>query len=127
MACDYNPYVLPTIDFVGGETQKLLFNIYFHENNGPFSLSGCTANFSIVNYLNRTGAPILSKTMQSVLGADAIVDNKLTVTLLPEETVDLFGKYIYQIIIRDIDGEIEIPKQGILYITNNLNKNYIRN
>lgn len=127
MSCGYNPYVLPTIDFVGGETQKLLFNIYFHEGRTPFSLSGCTANFSIVNYLNRTGAPILSKTMQSVLDADITVDNKLTVTLFPEETVDLFGKYIYQIIIRDIDGETEIPKQGILYITNNINKNYIKN
>ena len=127
MPCGHNPYVLPTIDFVGGETQKLLFNIYFHEGNTPFSLSGCTANFSIVNYLNRTGAPILSKTMQPVLDANITIDNKLTVTLLPEETVDLFGKYIYQIIIRDIDGETEVPKQGILYITNNINKNYIKN
>lgn len=49
-----------------------------------------------------------------------------TVTLSPIETVDLSGKYIYQIIIRDIDGDVEIPKQGILYITNNINKNFIR-
>lgn len=31
MSCTYNPYTLPTIDFVGGETQDLAFNVYFIE------------------------------------------------------------------------------------------------
>ena len=46
--------------------------------------------------------------------------------LLPEETVDLFGKFIYQITIQDISGEIEIPDQGILRIANNINKVFNR-
>ena len=53
-------------------------------------------------------------------------DNVLRVTLTPSETVDLFGKYIYQISIRDIGGDVEIPKQGVLYITNNINKGFIK-
>jgi len=50
----------------------------------------------------------------------------LAVTLDPLDTVDLCGKYIYQITIKDINGNIEIPKQGILFITNNINKSFIR-
>lgn len=126
MICDYSPYTLPTIDFVGGETQDLLFNVYFYKNNKPFSLSGCTSNFSVVSFTNKTGVPILSKQMTSIFNDAGTSDNVLTVTLQPSETVDLCGKYIYQIIIKDINGDAEIPKQGILYITNNINKSFIR-
>lgn len=126
MICDYSPYTLPTIDFVGGETQDLLFNVYFYKNNQPFSLSGCTSNFSVVSFTNKTGVPILSKQMTSIFNDAGTSDNVLTVTLQPSETVDLCGKYIYQIIIKDINGDAEIPKQGILYITNNINKSFIR-
>lgn len=126
MSCDYSPYTLPTIDFVGGETQDLAFHVYFYQGKRPFSLSGCSCNFSIVSFRNKTGTPILTKAMKSITNDDGTADNVLTVTLLPAETVDLCGKYIYQIIIRDIDGDVEIPKQGILYITNNINKTFIR-
>lgn len=50
--------------------------------------------------------------------------NVLRVVLLPEETVDLVGKFIYQITIQDISGEIEIPDQGIIRIANNINKSF---
>lgn len=126
MICDYSPYTLPTIDFVGGETQDLLFHVYFYKNKKPFSLSGCTSNFSIVSFTNKTGEPILSKQMASTFNDDETYDNILTITLEPGDTVDLYGKYIYQIIIKDINGDSEIPKQGILYITNNINKAFVR-
>lgn len=126
MTCDYSPYTLPTIDFVGGETQNLAFNVYFYKNKQPFSLTGCTCNFSIVSFTNKKGAPILTKSMEAIYNDDVTANNVLTVTLTPSDTVDLCGKYIYQIIIRDVNGDIEIPKQGILYITNNINKNFIR-
>lgn len=126
MLCDFNPYTLPTIDFVGGETQDLAFNVFFYKNNQPFSLTGCTCNFSIVSFTNKMGTPILSKQMTAIFNDDVSSDNVLTVTLNPTDTVDLCGKYIYQIIIKDINGDAEIPKQGILYITNNINKNFIR-
>ena len=126
MSCTYNPYTLPTIDFVGGETQDLAFNVYFYKDKKPFSLTGCECNFSIVSFTNKLGTPILTKQMESIFNNEGTYDNVLTVTLSPIETVDLSGKYIYQIIIRDIDGDVEIPKQGILYITNNINKNFIR-
>lgn len=121
MPYDYNPYTLPTIDFVGGETQNILFNAYSSNGKQPFNLNNCTAGFAIVNFTNKTGEPLLTKIMES----DNKNANVLKVTLLPSETINLFGKYIYQITIRDSDGNIEIPKQGLLYIANNINKSFI--
>lgn len=72
------------------------------------------------------GTPILTKPMEGAFNDEGTINNVLTVTLEPSETVGLNGKYIYQIQIRDIDGDVEIPKQGILYITNNINKGFIR-
>ena len=40
------------------------------------------------------------------------VKNIATVDLVPNDTLGLYGKYIYQITIKDIDGEVEIPNQG---------------
>lgn len=123
--CDLNPYTLPMIDFVGGETQDLAFNTYFYRGKKPFSLSGCSASFSIVSFMNKNGAPILTKPMRVSLNTAGTIDNVLAVTLQPWETVELSGKYIYQISIRDIGGDVEIPKQGILMITGNINKSFI--
>ena len=126
MTGEYNPYTLPTIDFVGGETQDLVFNLFFYKNKRPFSTTGVSANFAIVSFTNKMGTPILTKPMEGDFNDEGTINNVLTVTLEPSETVGLNGKYIYQIQIRDIDGDVEIPKQGILYITNNINKGFIR-
>lgn len=126
MDCALNTYTLPTIEFVGGQTQDLMFNVFFYNGRLPFALAGCTANFAIVSFTNKMGAPILTKPMEAILNSEGTVNNVLTVTLEPKETVELYGRYIYQIQIQDIDGDIEIPKQGILYVTNNINKRFIQ-
>ena len=126
MQCSLSPYTLPTIDFVGGETQGFMFNTFFYKNRRPFSLTGCTANFAIVSFTNKMGKPILTKPMEAIFNDDGTINNVLIVTLEPKETVELCGKYIYQIQIQDIDGDVEIPKQGLLYITNNINRGFIQ-
>ena len=126
MACNYSPYSLPTIDFVGGSTQEFEFNVYFCHEKKPFSMSGCECIFSIVSFTNKTGSAIISKKMEIGYNSQTETDNVLTVTLDSSDSVDLFGKYIYQITIRDVDGVVEIPKQGILYITNNIDKQFLK-
>ena len=123
---NYDPYTLPTISFVGGETQDLAFHTYFYKNMKPYDLTECISNFSVVSYTNKHGAPLLTKPMTAVLNDEGNCHNILTVTLQPKETIDLYGKYIYQIQIKDIGGDIEIPKQGILYISNNINKDFVK-
>jgi len=124
--CEHDIYALPTVEFVGGSTQEFAFHAYFHQNNKPISLETCSAKFSILDYMNKGGTPLLSKDMKIVLSADGTIMNVLTVTLQPSETVNMHGKYIYQITISDIDGAVDIPKQGILRIIDNIDKKIIQ-
>lgn len=127
MSCFFEPYTLPTIDFVGGSSTELIFNVCWGKTNQrPFDMSGCVANFSVVNYMNKTGLPIISKQMDIRQNADATHYSVLHVELTPNETLDLFGKYIYQVIIKDSDGSVDVPQQGIMYIHNNINKSFLR-
>ncbi len=118
VCCDYVDTVLPCIEFVGGETENLTFYTYYHASREIFNISDCTCSFAISQFHDRNGTPILIKPM-------SVTDrNALSVTLDPKDTVDLAGKYLYQISIRNIDGEIEIPKQGVMYIMTNVNKSF---
>lgn len=122
-----SPYTLPEINFIGGSTQEFIFHAYTDGNKEAFSLASCVANFAIINYVNKSGEPLISKDMSITFDDESDSDtvyNVLKVTLLPSETVDLCGKYIYQITIKDIEDNTE-PKQGIMYIGNNINKSYI--
>lgn len=118
-----NIYTLPELTFVGGKTQELRFNL--KDTNGePYNASGGTVNFSICDYSYKTGAPLLSLTPTLMADENGIAD-LLYVTILPEDTLNLFGKYIYQITIIDISGRVEIPNQGIMNITKNINTGFI--
>lgn len=124
-----NPYTLPAFDFVGGATQDLIFHCYFFKTKRPQDLSACVADFSIINFVNKNGAPLLSKPMEirPDPARDGEVNNVVCVTLDSKDTIDLpAGKYIYQITIRDISGEVEIPNQGIIHIIKNINRAFIR-
>lgn len=124
-----NPYTLPSMDFVGGSTQDLVFHCYHYLNKKAQDLSSCTANFSIINFVNKNGDPLVSKQMDigTAPDVDGEVSNVLRVALAPLDTVNLpAGKYIYQITIKDISGDVEIPNQGIIHIINNINKAFVR-
>lgn len=118
---------LPTIEFVGGSTQNFAFNVYQYATKLPFDLSSCSANLSITEFVNPDGDPLISKSMEiskSDQSVSTSVSNILKVTLNPQDTVNLHGKYIYQISIKHLTGEIDIPQHGIMYIHSNINKAY---
>ena len=120
-------YTLPEITFVAGERQTIVMNLWTPKPNAePFNVNSCTINFSVINYSNKYGTPIISKICVIQNNEDNIPCIAIT-ELLPLETVTLFGKYIYQITIVDIDGNTEIPNQGIIYIVNNINQGFIQN
>lgn len=124
-SCTYDPYVLPSIDFVGGSTQDLVFNMFARQGGRPFSMAGCTCNFAVVSFLNKVGTPVIQKEMTIGTEGGGTAENIVSVTLDPGDTVHLSGKYVYQISIRDQNGAVEIPKQGLLYIENNIDKDFI--
>ena len=119
-----NPiYNLPEIQFIGGETQKFTFHLYT-PGGAPFDANGCNADFSIVNYANKNGLPIITKQI-SLLSGDEGIKNIAQVVLNARDTAPLYGRYIYQITISAADGTTEIPGQGIMNITRNIHADYI--
>lgn len=116
-------YTLPELTFVGGQTQEMQFNL--KKTDGSFyNARHCTTNFSVCNYSNKTGTPLFS--LQPTLIMDGNQDpHTLRIIIPANKTVGLYGKYIYQLTIRDTTGKVEIPNQGIMYITKNINQGFI--
>lgn len=120
-------YTLPQVEFVGGSTQDFEFQCLDHRTGQLMDMTGCKAEFAIIDYLNKQGNdgfPLWYSYMQ-LKDVDGM-SCRLCVSVPPSATLDLWGKYIYQISIRDVDGVIEIPKQGLLFISNNIDKNFVK-
>lgn len=119
-------YSLPEVVFVSGQSNTLRWRL-FTVKNVPFNADGCTGNFSVVDYSDKTGDPLISKPLKFVVGDDDTgIKNVAVVDLVPSDTLGLAGKYIYQITIKDIDGEAEIPNQGFLLISHNINESFLK-
>ena len=121
-----NPqYSLPDIHFVGGESQKFLFHLKT-QGGSDFNAEHCTAGFAIISYANKHGEPIITKDADITLGTDGVM-NVVVVKLEPEDTMHLYGRYIYQLTITDsIDKVTDIPGQGIIDISRNIHKDFIK-
>ena len=118
-------YTLPEIDFIGGESQDLFFNLLTISGN-EFDASNCSVGFAIIHYANKNGVPILTKDVK-ILPSTSGVMNTAHVELLPSDTIDLYGRVVYQITISDSVGNTEIPGQGIIDITRNIHPAFISN
>lgn len=118
-------YTLPEISFVGGESQTLLFNLLTLSGN-DYDASECKVGFAVIHYTNKNGVPILTKDAEIKIGNNGIM-NIAIVDLLPEDTIDLYGRFVYQITISDPAGFTEIPGQGLIDITRNIHPEFITN
>ena len=123
----HDVYSLPEVMFVAGQSNTLRWRL-FTEQNVPFNAEGCTGKFALVDYSDKyNDEPLVSKPLSFVIGDDVTgAKNVATVDLLPTDTLGLYGKYIYQITIKDIDGEVEIPNQGIFNIFHNINESFLK-
>lgn len=116
-------YTLPPISFVGGESQKLRFNFTTVSGN-PFDAYGCTAVLAVLQYNNKGGTPIITKDIDIQFNTSDVLSIGIA-ELLPEDTVNLHGRYIYQITVRAADGTVEIPGQGLMDIISNIYPSYL--
>lgn len=118
-----NIYTLPEISFVGGATNDFIFHVYLDDaKTENADLDGCTANFSLVSFINKSGTPLLSKAMAIAQDEAA---STLSVTLSAADTVHLSGKFVYQITVLDSRGTVIIPDQGIIHIHKNINSSAV--
>lgn len=120
----HEQFVLPSYTFVAGNTREHQWKL-LSRNGSPFNADGCTGSFALVEYSRRyDNVPLLTKPLEFIEAGDTI-KSTATVTLLPDDTKDLSGKYIYQITIKDVDNEVEIPGQGIFLISKNTNVDFL--
>ena len=119
-----NPiYNLPEIQFVGGESQILLFNLVSNAGRA-FDAKGCKISLALIPFINKRGNPVVIKEAELIEGARGMY-NIARFELKPNDTVHLVGEYIYQITIINEDNISEIPSQGIMHIVKNIHTNYI--
>lgn len=118
-------YTMPEISFVSGQSMTIHWRLYTASRE-PFNAYKCTGNFSVVDYSDQTGEPLISKPLAFSVGAENNVKNLAYVDLAPNDTIGLYGKYIYQITIKDVKGMVEIPNQGFLYVAHNINESFLR-
>lgn len=120
------PYILPTIDFVGGESQTIVFDLYMEDGRPYEDVSECTIIFSVAHFLDRQyGSPVIrldnSGDQVKIYGGPQGKINRVKIFLKPGDTSRLSGKYIYQVMIVGGNDKTEIPGQGIILVTKNLN------
>ena len=122
-----NPaFELPGIEFVGGSTETLRWYLWhlspteLENKDEPYNARGCQVIFSLVGYSTKYSVPDVCRNCE-ILEDENGIPCIASITLDPEETKNLQGKFLYQLTIRDTVQDIEISRQGIMYIWRNLN------
>lgn len=117
--CD--PFELPSVSFIAGTTQNFLFKLYQYESKSPIDVSDGDAQLCVVDFNNRDGTPILTKEISRT--ESSLNDNEILVTLSPDDTIDMVGKFIYQISINN-GGTVD-AYQGEMFVYTNIDKDFL--
>lgn len=114
--------VLPDWTFVGGVTQEYEFTLQT-EDGGFYDVPGGTASLAIAPFVNVNNT-VLTKPGVMTTNAEGVACVAVF-TLDPSETVDLKGKYIYQISVKSAEGSLASPLRGRMFIANNIDKAFV--
>ena len=115
-------YALPEWDFVGGSSQDRIFTL-MRESGLEYDLPGATASLAVVEFVNPKGVPLLTKQVPVALNQSGTCCD-VAFSMSPADTIQMAGKYIYQITVKDINGNTSIPQRGYMYITENIDKTF---
>ncbi len=124
--CGLDIYVLPTITFVGGETQTIDFHLYTKDGRRPLDMRNSSCQLAIAQYGTTFGNPEVEKDVSILVDSTTGVFNIISVNLDIQDTLNLSGKYVYQLTIKDAAGHTEIPRRGIMNIINNINREFLQ-
>ena len=112
---------LPDWTFVGGETQEYEF-ILRSENGGYYDIPNATAYLAVAEFTNPRHI-VLQK--EEAVASNGTYNCVVKFALAPADTVNLYGKHIYQITIKTSDGTVTVPQRGRMYIFENIDKGII--
>ena len=107
---------LPTIEIIAGDTCPFVFDVQDSTHINVAS-SNCTAYFSISTYVNEGSDPVVSVSQSNISTGSLIFE------LAPSDTIDLHGKYVYQLYLSN--GESSEVYGGHLIVYENRNKTVV--
>ena len=110
------PFLLKEINIIGGDYCEMLFHVNDSDFGEKISISDLSLNFSLVEYKNRYGTPLINRNCEiSTTNPTAFL-----MVLYPEDTRDFSGKYIYQVTVQAPNNKQQ-SFQGVLTIDKNIN------
>lgn len=115
-------YTLPTVSFVGGSTQDLRFRLKDRFGN-IIDAKDYTGNFAVCDYRFKDKDYLFREDLHFLIDETGIT-SILRIIINANNTRDKFGKFVYQITLKDANGKIGIPMQGILNITKNIDQTF---
>lgn len=113
---------LPQESIIAGTNRNIVFYLYTEDMRRQIDATGMIARFSLTDYINPSDTPIFTKDCVIITpeGESLAI---ITATLNRSDTLNLCGKYIYQVTINDL-GNVQVLK-GIMNIANNFDKTNI--
>lgn len=113
---------LPEQHMTAGDSKNIEIQIY-NRKGKPVDATGMKARISISDYVNLNMSPFVTKNC-SVIPRTGEQMAVLFVSLAPADTLNLCGKYVYQITGKDADSDFGVMN-GILVIHPNRDKSAI--
>lgn len=95
-------YSLPTWDLVAGEDKEKLITLQ-HRDGNLYELEGATAVMTVVDFVNREMAPVLTLP-QTIQDDENGVRCILDLVIGSDDSAPLHGKYLYCVTITDGSG-----------------------
>lgn len=117
IACN-DSFKLTELNIIGGDYKEFPIYVNDLDNGGLMDVSDLQMNFSLIEYHNRNGSPILTKNLE----VSSVDSTAFLLVLTSEDTINLKGKYIYQITVKAPNNKQE-SFQGIMIIDKNINPN----
>lgn len=113
---------LPHFHFTGGETKNITIPI-FNKAGNQIDAYGMTARLVISDYVNLNMDPLVIKDCKVIPG-DSSAFAVLFTVLEPKDTVNLSGKFIYQVTGKDVEDAFGVM-QGFMTIAANRDREAI--
>jgi len=113
---------LPDISFIGGTYKEFIYEVEHADTLERINIENATCVLTIKSYTNRGSSPALVKNGAVYKEPDDEFAYRFRFIIDSVDTINLDGKYFYQIDIVDEDGDTTVA-QGLMFIRRNINRN----
>ena len=120
MSLCVDKFQLPEKNIIGGDYKEIYWRLHDADRGGYLDCTNLRMNFSLIDYVDRYGEPLISKECEAVAIEGESNATEFKVVLYKQDTQDFTGKYIYQLTI-DTPDHKQQSLQGVMNILKNIN------